>query len=258
VAGMDLTGKNAIVFGVANHRSIGWGIAKALHDRGCRLAISYQSDRFRGAVEKLTEDFEGRILVPCDVLSDEQIDACFATVKQQMGHLDYVVHSIAAARREDLEGNFRDTTRDGYNFALEVSSYSFVAIAHRAVPMMEGRNGALIGLSYLAANRPVPKYNVMGSAKAALEHAIRQLALELGPLGIRANCISAGPVSTLAARGIDGFSGMLRHYKEKAALGRNVTIEEIGDTAVFLLSDMSSAITGEVIYVDCGFHMIGF
>ena len=191
------------------------------------------------------------------MLEDEQIDLCFAEIGKKMGGLDILVHSIAAAKREELTGDFRDTSREGYRMALEVSAYSFVALARRAVPLMEGRPGALLTLSYIAAERAVPHYNVMGSAKAALEQAVRQLALELGPLGHRVNCISAGPLNTLSARGISGFSDMLKTMQEKTPLRRNVTLEDVGNTAAFLCSDLAAGITGEIIYVDGGFSHVG-
>jgi enoyl-[acyl-carrier protein] reductase I len=257
--GLDLKDRNAIVFGVANHRSIAWGIARELAARGARLALAYQGERFRSTLERLVAEagWQDVLLVPCDVADDAQIDACFDTVRREMGHLDALAHCIAFARREDLEGAFRDTSREGWRTALEISAYSLVALAHRATPLMEGRNAAMIALSYIAADRAVPNYNVMGSAKAALEQCVRQLALELGPLGIRVNCISAGPVSTISARGISGFTDMLSHHAERALLKRNVTLEEIGRAGFFLLSDLSSGITGETIYVDAGFHVVG-
>lgn len=255
----DLTGRNAIVFGVANHRSLAWGISRELAARGARLALAYQGERFRGTLEKLAAEagLKDPLLIPVDVTVDEQIDACFELVKKEMGGLDGLVHSIAFANREDLEGAFRDTGRDGWRVALEVSAYSLLALARRATPLMEGRNAAMIALSYLAAERAVPNYNVMGSAKAALEQIVRQLALELGPAGIRVNCISAGPINTLSARGISGFTEVLGHHAAKAPLRRNVTLEDVGRAAYFLLSDLSSGVTGETLYVDCGFHIVG-
>jgi enoyl-[acyl-carrier protein] reductase I len=256
---LDLTGKNAIVLGVANHRSIAWGIAQELSARGARLVLTYQGDRFKGTLEKLAAEAKlvDPILLPLDVGDDAQIDAAFETIKREMGGLDALAHCIAFAQREDLEGNFRDTSREGWRIALEVSAYSLVALARRATPLMEGRNGAMIALSYLAAERAVPNYNVMGTAKAALEQSVRQLALELGPLGIRVNCISAGPIATLSARGIAGFTRMVGECAEKAPLKRNVTLEDIGKTAFYLLSDLSSGVTGETIFVDCGYNIVG-
>jgi enoyl-[acyl-carrier protein] reductase I len=250
----DLTGKNAIVLGVANRRSIAWGIAQELAARGARLCLTYQGDRFRGNLEELVKEanIPNALLLPLDVNDDAQMDAAFETVKKEMGGLDALAHCIAFAQREDLEGTFRDTSRDGWRIALEISAFSLVALARRAVPLMEGRNA-----SYIAADRAVPNYNIMGTAKAALEQAVRQLALELGPMGIRVNTISAGPISTLSARGISGFSDMVSHAAEKAPLKRNVTLEDIGRTAYYLLSDLSSGVTGMTLYVDCGYNIVG-
>ncbi len=253
----DLTGRNAIVFGIANQRSIAYAIARALHARGARLALAYQGERFGSAVAELTKDFRDPVYVECDVQNDAQIDACFETVKAKMGGLDMLVHSIASARREELSGDFRDTSRDGYAYALEVSAYSLIALARRAVPLMEGRAGSMVTLSYLAAERAVPRYNVMGSAKAALEQAVRQLAYELGPMNVRVNCISAGAINTLSARGVAGFTEMLKVYEARAPLRRSVTAEEVGQAAAFLLSDMASGVTGETLYVDAGYHIVG-
>ena len=237
----DLTGKNAIILGVANHRSIAWGIAQELAARGARLCLTYQGDRFRGTLETLVAEAKlvNPLLLPLDVNDDAQMDAAFETVRKEMGHLDMLAHCIAFAQRDDLEGSFRDTTRDGWRIALEVSAFSLVGIAKRATPLMEGRGGAMIALSYLAAERAVPNYNVMGTAKAALEHCVRQLAYELGP------------------RGISGFSGMIGHAADRAPLKRNVTLEDIGKAGYFLLSDLSSGVTGETLYVDCGYNIVG-
>jgi enoyl-[acyl-carrier protein] reductase I len=255
----DLSGKNAIILGVANHRSIAWGIALELAARGARLCLTYQGDRFKGTLENLAAEAKlvNPLLLPLDVNDDAQMDAAFETVAREMGSLDALAHCIAFAQRDNLEGSFRDTTREGWRLALEVSAFSLVTVAKRATPLMEGRGGAMIALSYLAAERAVPNYNVMGTAKAALEHCVRQLAFELGPRGIRVNCISAGPIATLSARGISGFSGMISHAAERAPLKRNVTLEDIGKAGYFLLSDLSSGITGETLYVDCGYNIVG-
>ena len=255
----DLAGKNAMILGIANHRSIAWGIAKELAARGARLCLTYQGERFQGTLEKLAQEagFKDPLLLPLDVNDDAQMDQAFAVVKEKMGGLDALAHCIAFAQREDLEGDFRATSRDGWRVALEVSAFSLVALAKRATPLMEGRNAAMIALSYLAAERAVPNYNVMGSAKAALEQCVRQLALELGPLGIRVNCISAGPIATLSARGIGGFTHMVGKAAERAPLKRNVTLEDIGKSAYYLLSDLSSGVTGETVYVDCGYNIVG-
>jgi len=259
VDALDRGGKNAIVMGVANHRSIAWGIAQELAARGARLALTYQGERFKGTLEKLAAEagLKDPLLLPLDVTDDAAIDACFATVQREMGALHALAHCIAFANREDLEGDFRATGREGFRTALEVSAYSLVAVARRATPLMQGRDAAMIALSYLAAERAVPNYNVMGTAKAALEQIVRQLALELGPLGIRVNCLSAGPIATLSARGIGGFSSVLGHHADKAPMKRNVTLDDIARAGLFLLSDLSSGVTGETLYVDCGYNIVG-
>jgi enoyl-[acyl-carrier protein] reductase I len=256
---LDLSGKNAIILGVANRRSIAWGIARELAARGARLALTYQSERFKSALVELAEEagLVDPLLLPLDVSSDHQIDACFEAVRSKMRRLDMLAHCIAFAQREDLEGEFSATSRDGFRTALEISAYSLVAVARRAAPLMAERNGAMVALSYLAAERAVPNYNVMGTAKAALEQCVRQLALELGPQGTRVNCISAGPLSTLSARGISGFTHILRHHAQKAPMKRNVTLEEISNAGLFLLTDLSSGVTGETLYVDCGYNIVG-
>ena len=255
----ELEDKTAVVLGVANHRSIAWGIAQELASRGARLVLTYQGERFKGTLEKLVGEagWKNVLLVPCDVSIDAEMDACFETIRRECGSLDMLAHCIAFANREDLEGTFRDTSRDGWRIAMEVSAWSLVALAKRAAPLMEGRAGAMIALSYLAAERAVPNYNVMGAAKAALEYSVRQLAYELGPSNIRVNCISAGPISTLSARGIAGFTRMLADNAEKVPLRRNVTLEDIARTGYYLLSDLSSGVTGETVHVDCGYHAVG-
>ena len=255
----DLTGRTAMVLGVANHRSIAWGIARELSAHGARLVLTYQGDRFRNGLETLVAEagIKDAVLLPCDVSDDAQMDDCFAAVKEQVGGLDMLAHCIAYAARENLEGAFRDTSREGWRTALETSAWSLLALSKRALSLMEGRSGSIIALSYLAAERAVPNYNVMGSAKAALEQIVRQLAFELGPLGVRVNCVSAGPISTLSARGIAGFSRSLEAVAEKAPLKRNVTLDDISRAGYFLLSDLSSGVTGETLYVDCGYNIMG-
>jgi enoyl-[acyl-carrier protein] reductase I len=250
-------GKNVLVFGVANERSIAWGIARAMHEHGARLGFTYVGDAIEKRMRPLAESVGADLILPCDVTDDAQVEQTFATVGERWGGLDVLVHSIAFANREDLEGSFRDTSREGWRTALEVSAYSMLAVARRATPLMEGRAGSMIALSYLAAERAVPNYNVMGSAKAALEQIARQLAFELGPLGIRVNCVSAGPIATLSARGIAGFSSSLAVTAERAPLKRNVTLEDISRSGYFLLSDLSSGVTGETLYVDCGYNIMG-
>lgn len=254
---LDLTGKTALIAGVANHRSLAWGAAQALHQAGARLAFTYQGERLKESVEKLTADMPGVVLVPCDVTEDAQIDAAVAAVAAEFGAIDKFVHSIAYANKEDLEsGAMSATTRDGFRVAMEISSYSFVAMARAIKPhMTEG--SALVTMSFLAAEKVFPNYNVMGAAKAALEHHVRQLAFEFGHDHIRVNAVSAGPVKTLASAGIAGFGHALSHHRYRAPLHRNVTKDEVGMATLFLLSDMASGITGETLHVDAGYHIMG-
>ena len=253
-----LDGKTGVVFGVANKNSIAWGIAKAWHNAGARLVFTCQGERLKDKVQKLVSDFgDDTLVIECDVSDDADIDRVFNEVGTHFdGKLDMVLHSIAYAPREALEGRFVDTARDAFSTAHDISAYSLVALAKRAAPLMSD-GGSIIAMSYYGAEKVVKHYNVMGVAKAALEASTRYLAADLGVEGIRVNCISAGPVNTLAARGIAGFSQMLKHYEEHAPLGRNVTHEEIGQTGVFLASDGGAAITGQVIYVDCGYQVMG-
>jgi enoyl-[acyl-carrier protein] reductase I len=255
---IDLSGKYGLVFGVANKRSLALAIAEYLHRAGARLAFAYQGERFRESVEELVRDMRDPVLIECDVSREEDLERTFETVKQEFGALDYLVHSVAFAPREELEGNFRDTTREGFRIALDISAYSLIPMAKLAAPLMEGRAGSLLALSYIGAERAVPGYNVMGTAKAALEQAVRQLAFDLGSLGIRANAISAGPVNTLSARGVSGFTDILKIYPERAPLHRNIDQEDVGKAALFLLSDLASGVTGEVLHVDAGFHITAF
>jgi len=253
-----LDGKTGVVFGVANKNSIAWGIAKAWHNAGARLVFTCQGERLKDKVQKLVSDFgDDTLVIECDVSDDADIDRVFNEVGTHFdGKLDMVLHSIAYAPREALEGRFVDTARDAFSTAHDISAYSLVALAKRAAPLMS-EGGSIIAMSYYGAEKVVKHYNVMGVAKAALEASTRYLAADLGAEGVRVNCISAGPVNTLAARGIAGFSQMLKHYEEHAPLGRNVTHEEIGQTGVFLASDGGAAITGQVIYVDCGYQVMG-
>jgi enoyl-[acyl-carrier protein] reductase I len=254
---MLLGGKNGLIVGVANKRSIAWGIAQAAAREGARLALTYQGERLKENVEELAATTKDSVLLPLDVTKEDEIAAAAETVKAQLGSLDFLVHAVAFAKREELDGRFVDTSRDGYLLAQNVSSYSLTALARAFAPLMEGRNGSIITLSYLGGERVVANYNVMGVAKAALEMSVRYLAADLGPQGIRVNAISAGPVKTLAAAGIHGFSKILEWYRVTSPLRRNVTQEEIGDAAVFLLSSMSRGITGEVLHVDSGCHVMG-
>ncbi len=255
---IDLSGKCALVTGVANHRSLAWAIAQALGEAGCRLAFTYQGDRLKDTVHGLAAAYPGSPVLPCDVSKDEDMDALFAHLEKEWGRLDIFIHSIAFAAKTELEGEFRKTTRAGWNQALEISAFSFVALAHRAARLMPAGEGAMLTMTFQASQRVFPNYNVMGSAKAALEHAVRQLAFELGPAGIRVNAISAGPVSTLSARGVSGFTGMLSENRERAPLKRNIEPREVADASLFLCSPMASGITGQILHVDAGYVIMGF
>jgi enoyl-[acyl-carrier protein] reductase I len=257
VRSIDLSGKTALVLGVANQRSLAWAISEALGEAGCRLAFTYQGERLHHNVTRLAAKYEDAPVMACDVTSDEQIDGVFAQIDRQFGRLDILIHSIAFARREDLEGEYRDLSLEGWRIAMEISAYSLVALSRRAAMRMEREGGSIVALSFQASERVFPNYNVMGSAKAALEHAARQLASELGPFNIRVNTISAGPVSTLSARGISGFTNMAAHHRRKAPLRRTIEAREVGDTALFLCSPMASGITGTTVYVDGGYHIMG-
>jgi enoyl-[acyl-carrier protein] reductase I len=252
-----LAGKLGIVFGVANKRSIAWAIAQAWHKAGARLAFTYQGDRLKENVEELAGTFGAdTLLMPCDVTKDEEINRVFTEVGAKFGRLDLLLHSVAFAPREALEGEFVNTTREAFRVAHDVSAYSLVALARSAAPLMTN-GGSIVAMSYYGAEKVVPHYNVMGVAKAALEASTRYLAYDLGPKKIRVNCISAGPVNTLAARGISGFNEMLKHYEAHAPLKRNVLPEELGATGTFLASEGAAAITGQVIYVDSGYQIMG-
>ncbi|MDA1273852.1 MAG: enoyl-ACP reductase [Verrucomicrobia bacterium] len=252
-----LEGKQGIVFGVANKRSIAWAIAQAWHQAGAKLAFTYQGERLRENVQELAETFgSDTLILPCDVSKDEDIASVFGKVGAAFGGLSLLLHSVAFAPRESLEGDFVSTTREAFRVAHDVSAYSLVAITRAAVPLMKD-GGSVVAMSYYGAEKVVPRYNVMGVAKAALEACTRYLAYDLGPKRIRVNCISAGPMNTLAARGIAGFSEMLKHYEAHSPLKRNVLPEELGATATFLGSDGAAAITGQVIYVDAGYQIMG-
>ena len=253
-----LDGKTAIIFGVANKRSIAWAIAQALSQEGMRLAFTYQGERLKENVGELTSTLSDALLLPCDVTIDAEIDSVFQEVDAKFGRLDTLVHSVAFAPREDLENEFVKTSRDGFKLAHDISAYSLVVLTRAALPLFEkSGGGSVLAMSYYGAEKAVEGYNLMGVAKASLEASIRYLAANLGPKNVRVNAISAGPVNTLAARGIKGFTGMLKHHAERAPLRRNVELDEIGSAALFLCSPMSSAITGEIMYVDCGYNVIG-
>jgi len=254
---MLLEGKHGLVLGVANKRSIAWGIAQAAHREGARLALTYQGERLEKNVRQLAEGLRDPLILPCDVARDEDLRDVAATVGGEFGGLDFVVHAVAFALREELDGEFVGTSREGYRVAQDISSYSLTALARETAPLMEERGGSIVTLSYLGGERVVPHYNVMGVAKAALEMSVRYLAADLGPRGIRVNAISAGPIKTLAASGVHGLSKMLEYHRTHAPLRKNTEQEEVGDTALFLLSPLSRGITGEVIHVDGGFHVMG-
>jgi enoyl-[acyl-carrier protein] reductase I len=253
-----MSGKRALIVGVASERSIAWGIAQAMHREGAELAFTYANDKLRERVDPLAQSLGSRLTLPLDVTDDAQIDACFAEVKRAWGSLDVLVHAVAYAPREALAGTFiASTSREAFRVAHDVSSYSLTALARAAQPLMAGRSAAVLTMSYLGAVRSIPSYNVMGLAKASLEANVRFLAADLGPLGVRVNAISAGPIKTLAAAGIPGFRKMLARVAEVAPLKRNVSLEDVGNAAAFLCSDLAAAITGEILYVDGGFHTVG-
>jgi enoyl-[acyl-carrier protein] reductase I len=254
---MLLEGKHGLVLGVANKRSLAWGIAQAAHREGARLALTFQGERLEKNVRELAEGLRDPLLLPCDVTRDEDLAAVADAVRREFSGLDFVVHAVAFALREELDGEFLNTSREGYRVAQDVSSYSLTALARATAPLMEGRGGSLVTLTYLGGERVVPHYNVMGVAKAALEMSVRYLAADLGPKGIRVNAISAGPVKTLAAAGVHGLSKMLEYHRTHAPLRKNTEQEEVGDAALFLVSPLARGITGEVIHVDGGFHVMG-
>ncbi len=252
-----LSGKKILLTGMISHRSIAYGVATAMKREGAELAFAYAGEAVRERTEKYAPEFGSDIIIPCDVGKDEDIANLFVELAKRWDHLDGFVHAIAFAPREAITGDFLDgMTRENFRVAHDISSYSFAAMAKAALPMMTGRQAAILTLSYLGAERVVPNYNTMGAAKASLEAVTRYLAASLGPKGIRANAISAGPIKTLAAAGIGGFGKMLSFFEEQAPLRRNVTQEEVGNVAAFLMSDLASAVTGEITYVDCGFNVI--
>lgn len=254
-----LQGKRGAILGIANKNSIAWGIAQAMHEAGASLAFNFLNERMEPKVKKLTETIPGSVTLPCDVTKDEEIDSFFTEIGKHFdGKLDFLVHSIAFADREDLTGRFVDTSRTGFATAIEISAYSLVACAQRALPLMEAAGGgSIMTMTYYGAEKAVAGYNVMGVAKAALEASVRYMALDLGPNNVRVNALSPGPMNTLSARGIRGFTDMLHMAAERAPLKRNVTQEEVGGTAVFLASDASTGISGEVIHIDAGYHVVG-
>ena len=253
----SLQGKTAAVFGVANKRSIAWAIAQQMQQAGAQLAITYQNERLKQEAADMIAELPNAHAFQCDVSRDEEIAQLFDQLKERYGKLDALVHSIAYAPAEDLKGEFADTSREGFRIALDTSAYSLVALARAARPLMT-EGGSIMTMTYYGSERVIPRYNVMGVAKAALEASVRYLAYDLGKNNIRVNAISAGPIKTLASRGISGFGEMLKEQAERAPLKRNVDVKEVAATAVFLASDAGSGITGETIYVDCGYNIMGF
>jgi len=250
-------GKNILVLGVANERSIAWGISQAFHAHGARLGFTFVGDALEKRVRPLAESLGSDLILPCDVASDDQIKQVFDEVRSRWGTLDVVVHAVAFANREDLDGRFVDTSRAGFQLALDISAYSLVAVARAAAPLLEPTKGSIVTLTYYGAEKVVSNYNVMGVAKAALEASVRYLAADLGPMGIRVNAISAGPIKTLASSAVKGFKGILGFVAERAPLRRNVSLEDVAGVAVFLCSDLGSGVTGEVVHVDSGYSILG-
>jgi len=254
---INLAGKTAVVFGLANRRSLAWGIAQKLHAAGATLAISYQNERMKLEAQSLIDELPGASGFQCDVSSDAEIDALFAALREKYGKLDILVHALAYAPADELRGEFINTSREGFRIANEISVYSLIAVTRAAVPLMT-EGGSVMTLSYYAAEKVVPNYNVMAIAKAGLECTVRYLAWNLGPKNIRVNAISAGPAKTLAARGVGDLGQMMKTHADRAPLHRNIDQSEVGGTALFLASDLASAITGETLYVDCGYNIMGF
>jgi len=252
-----LDGKRAVIFGVANERSIAWAISQALHRQGAELAFTYAGEVLEKRVRPLAEGIGAKIILPCDVTKDEEIDQVFDTLRKEWGGLDILIHAIAYAAKEDLSNPYVQTGRQGFHLALDVSAYSLVVLSRHAAALMEGRKGSILTMTYMGSEKVIPHYNVMGVAKAALEASVRYLAHDLGPKGIRVNAISAGPIKTLAAAGISGFREMLHYSSDRAPLKRNIDAEEVAQAALYLVSDMSSAVTGEVVHVDAGYNIMG-
>lgn len=252
-----LTGKKALIVGLASNRSIAYGIAKIFHEQGAELAFTYQNEKLKERVERMAEEFNSKLIFPCDVASDSEITNVFSDLNKHWDQLDVVIHSVAFAPADQISGDFIDNVnRDGFRIAHDISAYSLVALAQAALPMMKDTQGAILTLSYYGAEKAVPNYNVMGIAKASLEASVRYLAASLGPRGIRVNAISAGPIRTLAAAGIKDFRKMQSAYANTTPLRRNITAEEVGNTAAFLCSSLGSGITGEVVHVDAGYHAV--
>jgi enoyl-[acyl-carrier protein] reductase I len=253
---MLLEGKTGLIMGVANKRSIAWGIANAVNREGARLVLTYQNERLGENVRELAPSLNNPLLLQCDVAEDAQVDAAMTRIREDVGHLDFLVHALAYAPREALDGMYVDTHREAFKIALDVSAFSLASVAKAAMPLMQGRQSSIVTLTYLGSERAVPKYNVMGVAKAALESSVRYLANDLGPMGIRVNAISAGAIKTLASSAV-GVSDMIKKHVERAPLRKAVDIDEVGDAALFLVSSMSRGVTGEVLFVDGGYHVLG-
>ncbi|MBO9128630.1 enoyl-ACP reductase FabI [Bacillus sp. 165] len=255
---LNLKGKNIVVMGVANQRSIAWGIARSLHNAGANLIFTYAGERLEKNVRDLADTLEGQeaLVLPCDVTNDADIESCFQTIKEKAGTIHGIAHCIAFANKEDLKGGFVETSREGFALSLDISAYSLTAVAKAAKEVMT-EGGSIVTLTYLGGERVVKNYNLMGVAKAALDASVRYLANDLGQLNIRVNSISAGPIRTLSAKGVGDFNSILKEIEEKAPLRRNVTQEEVGDSAVFLFSDLSRGMTGENLHVDSGYHILG-
>ncbi len=249
--------KRVLVCGVANDHSIAWAIAQRLHAEGAELAFSYPNEAIEKRVRPLAESIGASLVLPCDVTSDDEIDAMFAELSRHWDAFDGLLHAIAFAQRDELKGRFVETTRQGFQMAVDISAYSLVAMARRAEPQLAGRKGSILTLTYFGAEKVLPNYNVMGVAKAALEASVRYLAADLGPRGVRVNALSAGPMRTLSSAGISGFKTMLHHHAERSPLQRNTTGEDVAGTALYLLSDLSAGVTGEVVHVDGGYNILG-
>jgi enoyl-[acyl-carrier protein] reductase I len=253
-----LEGKRALIVGVASPRSIAWGIAEAMHEQGAELAYTYQNEKLESRVRKIADATGSDIVIPCDVASDEEIETVYSELARHWDKFDILVHSVGFAPRDQLAGDYMDCiTREGFQIAHDISSYSFAGLAKAGLPMMEGRDGAMLTLTYMGSIRALPAYNVMGLAKASLEANVRYMATSLGPKGIRVNAISAGPIKTLAASGVGPLRKMLHHVEETAPLRRNITPREVGNVAAFLCSDLASGVTGETTYVDSGYNILG-
>jgi enoyl-[acyl-carrier protein] reductase I len=254
---LNLRGKTALVLGIANRWSIAYAIAEQLHAHGVRLAVTYQNERVRDEVHKLTSVWPDVLLMPCELTDEAQVQSVFEHIQKEFGQLNYLLHCIAFADRADLQGAFREVSRQGFHTAMDISAYTLIAVARRAAPLMPAEASSIVTLTYMASERVVPNYNVMALAKAALENSVRYLANDLGPQGIRVNAISAGPVRTASARAITGFTGMLKQHADRAPLRRNITVEEVGKAALYLCSELSSGVTGTIHFVDAGYHILG-